>query len=109
MTHATTPIKRIHTHNLWAALSMIIKEAATQFPEGQDDVAKWEWARVLTMTVFEAAKRKSLPPEVIIEKTRRIVKRQLERQEASEYLSLDVPEFPNVTDPVTDGKSCTKA
>jgi hypothetical protein len=76
------------------ALRRITREAATQFPEGQSDEAKWEWAETLSLLVFEAAKRKNLSEDQIVERAYRLVRRFLERKGAEEILGQDVPEFP---------------
>ncbi len=80
--------------NLEAALEEIIRRAAVQFPADQPDVAKWEWAHVLAMTCFEAAKRWNLPVDRIVERAFKVTERRLERQRAADILTQEVPEFP---------------
>jgi len=78
--------RRVSFKGLREALHRLLVEAAVQFPESGGDLDKWEWVRVTEMVVFEACKRKDLPPEKIIHLSKRTVRRILEREKAENIL-----------------------
>ena len=75
--------------NLQLAIEIIVKEAALRFPEGGSDLDKWEWTRVLTLVLFEAAKRRDLPPKKIVHRSEQVVRRLLEKEKSSALLTQD--------------------
>jgi hypothetical protein len=75
--------------NLREAFEIIIREAAVQFPERGSDADKWEWTRVLSLVLFEAAKRKDLPPKKIVQRSEQVVRRQLEKEKTSKLLEVE--------------------
>lgn len=87
MTHFAKPSQ--HLQNLQEAFRLIIEEAAKQFPEGSSDLDKWEWTRVLTLVLTEAAIRRNHPPKKIVQYAEKIVRRQLEREKAASLLEQD--------------------
>lgn len=75
--------------NLQEAFKIIIETAAKCFPEGNSDLDKWEWTRVLTLVLFEAAKRRDLSPDKIVQRSEKVVRRQLEEEKAEALLGQE--------------------
>ncbi len=91
MTHSARPSQKLQ--NLELAFEIIVKEAALRFPEGSSDLDKWEWTRVLTLVLFEAAKRRDLKPEKIVQRSEQVVRRLLEKEKSAGLLAQDFPEL----------------
>ena len=75
--------------NVFEAFDLLVKEAAVQFPERGSDADKWEWARVLTLVLFEASKRRDLPAERIVSRSKQVVRRLLEKEKTEAYLGVE--------------------
>ena len=91
MSHPARQLQRLQ--NLQEAFRLIIEEAAKRFPENNSDLDKWEWTRVLTLVLFEAAKRQTLPTKKIVQLSEQVVRRQLEKEKAEALLGQDFPEL----------------
>lgn len=87
MTHPPWPGQDFQ--NLQEAFGIIIEEAAKRFPEGNSDLDKWEWTRVLTLVLFEAAKRRDLSAKKIVQRSEQVVRRQLEKEKSASLLAQD--------------------
>jgi hypothetical protein len=79
--------------NLQEAFGLIVQEAAVRFPEGGSDLDKWDWTRVLTLVLFEASKRRDLPPEKIVQRSEQVVRRLQEKERSEALLGQDFPEL----------------
>jgi hypothetical protein len=88
MSHSATPSQKLQ--DLQEAFELIIKKAAVQFPEGGSDLDKWDWTRILTLVLWEAAKRKdNLPVAKIVQCSEKVVRRQLEVEKAAALLKQE--------------------
>jgi hypothetical protein len=90
MSHSARRSQRFRKfRNLQLAIEIIVKEAALRFPEAGSDLDKWEWTRVLTLVLFEAAKRRDLSPKKIVHRSEQIVRRQLEKEKSEALLGQE--------------------
>ena len=92
MTHPLKPSQKFQKfQQLYDALEIIVKEAAVRFPEGNSDLDKWEWTRVLTLVLFEASKRRDLPAAKIVHRSQQVVRRLLEVERSEKLLAEEFP------------------
>ena len=91
MTHSAKPSQWVQ--NLQEAFRAIVQEAAVRFPEGGSDLDKWEWTRVLALVLFEASKRRDLPPRKIVQRSEQVVRRLLEKEQSEALLGQDFPKL----------------
>jgi len=91
MAHLPKSSQVISLSALEEAFKQIITEAAVMFPEGGSDLEKWEWCRVLRMTLFEASKRRGLSAEKITKHAHKRVRRILEQEKAEGFMAQEFP------------------
>lgn len=74
-------------------LDTVVREAATQFPQGGSDEDIFQWAKVTSKLLFEMVKRKGHSPDFIMKRAERAVKRWQERAIADDLLGLEAPKL----------------
>jgi len=89
-----TPADRRRTEDqrLRRIIGDLMREAVYEFPADGTEFARYQWADTVTRVVIEVFKRRRVnPPTKIIDRARRAVKRQIERELAERMMSVEVP------------------